>query len=122
MIEHLTGFPQNVVAFVCKGRVSKADYDTVLVPVVTDALKRAGKIRLYYETAADFAGIDPGAMWEDFKIGMEHLMRWERVALVTDIEWIKQMVRLWGFLMPASTRVFPTAEAARAREWIAASD
>ena len=60
-------------------------------------------------------------MWEDFKVGMEHLTRWERVALVTDIEWIKQTVRLWGFLMPASTRVFPTSEAARAREWIAAA-
>ncbi len=121
MIEQLTDFPGNVVAFVCKGRVTKADYDTVLVPAVLNALQTHDKVRLYYETSADFVGIDPGAMWEDFKVGMEHLTRWERVALVTDIEWIKQTVRLWGFLMPASTRVFPTAEAAPAREWIVAA-
>ena len=118
MIKRLMDFPGNVVALVCQGRVTKADYDSVLVPAVLDALRTHDKVRLYYETAGDFAGIDPGAMWEDFKVGMEHLTRWERVALVTDVEWIKQTVRLWSFLMPASTRVFPTSDAARAREWI----
>lgn len=122
MIVQLTDFPSNVVAFVCKGRVSKADYDAVLVPSVLNALRTHDKVRLYYETDADFAGIEPGAMWEDFKVGMEHLTRWERIALVTDVEWIKQTVRLWGFLMPAPIRVFPTSEAAQAREWIIAAD
>ncbi|MGB7098245.1 MAG: STAS/SEC14 domain-containing protein [Xanthobacteraceae bacterium] len=118
MIEQLTDFPGNIVAFICKGRVTRADYEAVLVPAVLQALEAHDKVRLYYETDSDFGGIDPGAMWEDFKIGMENFMRWERVALVTDIEWIKQTVRLWGFLMPAATRVFPPAM--QAREWIRA--
>src|ERR1039458_3755092 len=96
MIEHLTSFPDNVLAFVCKGRVTKADYDAVLVPAVVQALQTHDKVRLYYETAGDFAGIDPGAMWEDFKVGMEHLTRWERVAVVTDIEWIKGSGISWA--------------------------
>lgn len=119
MIEHLTSFPDNVLAFVCKGRVTKADYDAVLVPAVVQALKTHDKVRLYYETAGDFAGIDPGAMWEDFKVGMEHLTRWERVAVVTDVEWIKQTMRFFSFLMPGAMKLFPTTEAAQAREWIA---
>ena len=73
MIEHLSNFPDAVAAFLCKGRVTKANYDSVLVPAVEKALEKHQKVRLYYETAADFAGIDPGAMWEDFKVGMEHL-------------------------------------------------
>ena len=76
---------------------------------------------LYYETAADFSGIDPGAMWEDFKVGMEHLTRWERVAVVTDVEWIKQTMRFFGFLMPGAMKSFPTSEAAQARAWIIAA-
>jgi hypothetical protein len=51
MIEHLKDFPANVLAFVCKGRVTKQDYEAVLVPVVVDALKKHDKVRLYYETA-----------------------------------------------------------------------
>jgi hypothetical protein len=121
MIEHLSNFPDDVLAFVCKGRVTKADYDSVLVPAVMKALEKHKRVRLYYETAADFSGIDPGAMWEDFKVGMEHLTRWERVAVVTDVEWIKQTMRFFSFMMPGATKSFPTSEAAQARAWIIAT-
>jgi hypothetical protein len=120
MIEHLKNFPDSVLAFVCKGHVTKADYDAVLVPAVITALKKQDKVRLYYETAADFVGIDPGAIWEDFKVGMEHLARWERVAVVTDVEWIKQTMRFFSFIMPGAMKSFPTSETAQARAWIIA--
>ena len=42
----------------------------------------------FYEITPQFSGIEAGAIWEDFRIGMEHLLRWERVAVVTDLEWI----------------------------------
>ena len=120
MIEQLTNFPPNVVAFVCRGRVTKADYDKVLIPAVERALKSHDKVRLYYETASDFGGIDPGAFWADFRVGVEHFTRWERMAVVTDVEWIKNTISVFGFLMPGELRLFPAAEAAQAREWIVA--
>ena len=122
MIERLSGFPDNVVAFVCKGQVTKADYDTVLVPAVLDALKMHDKVRLYYQIDPDFTGFDPGAMWEDFRVGMEHLTRWERVALVSDVEWIKHLMSMFSFMMPATMKTFPLAEAAQARAWIVAAN
>ena len=119
MIERLKDFPADVLAFVCRGRVSKKDYDTVLVPAVNEALKNGGKLRIYYETGGDFQ-IEPGAMMEDFKVGMEHLPRWERMAVVTDIDWIKHTMRFFSFLMPGEMKTFPSSEAAQARAWIAA--
>ena len=82
MIEALKDFPENVVAFVWHGHVTKNDYATVRVPGVEKARSRHEKVRLYYETAADFAGIDPSAVREDTKVGISHLLRWERVAVV----------------------------------------
>jgi hypothetical protein len=122
MIEHLAGFPDNVVAVVCRGRVTGDDYKTVLLPAVMKALKSHDKLRLYYETATDFAGLDAYAMWEDFKVGMEHLTRWERIAVVTDVEWIRHTVRFFSFLMPGTTRLFSRTEAVKAREWVASSN
>ncbi|MGH6817140.1 MAG: STAS/SEC14 domain-containing protein [Methylovirgula sp.] len=118
MIEQLSDFPDNVLAFVCRGQVTRAEYRTVLEPAVKKALAQHDRVRLYYETATDFIGIDSGAVWEDFKVGMEHLTRWERVALVTDVGWIKHTMRLFSFLMPGTMKSFPTSEAARARSWI----
>lgn len=120
MIELLQDFPDNVVAFVAKGRVSRADYDSVLVPAVEKALKRLEKVRLYYELGAEFQGIDAGAAWEDFVVGVNHWLRWERAAVVTDVDWIRYSFNVFRFLMPAQVRVFPTAEAVEARKWIAA--
>ena len=119
MIELLRDVPDNVVAVVCKGRVTKADYDTVLVPAVDEALEKHGKLRLYYETASDFGGIDPGAVWEDFKTGMEHLTRWERIAVVTDVDWIRHTMQFFSFMMPGEMQTFPLAQAEQARMWIA---
>lgn len=119
MIQQLAGFPGNVAAFRCIGRVTKADYDGVLHPAVGNALRMHDKVRFYYETGPDFS-LDPAAAWEDFKVGMESITRWERVAVVTDIGWIKHAVQLFAFLMPGVTKLFSGAEAAQAREWICA--
>ena len=119
MIEQLQGFPDNVLAFACHGQVTRGDYLDVLVPAVTRALKTHGKLRLYYETAADFTGFDPGAMWEDFKVGIEHVTRWERVAVVTDVDWIKRSAGFFNLLIPATVNVFATSQAAQARQWLA---
>ncbi len=121
MITLLGGFPGNVVAVACSGLVVRRDYETVLIPAVRDALNAHAKIRLYYEIGPDFRSIEPAAMWEDFTIGMEHLSRWERVAVVTDVEWINLAIRTFSFLMPGKMRAFSVKEAAEARDWIAAA-
>jgi SpoIIAA-like len=118
MIETLKDFPADAVAVRCSGFVTKTDYDQVLTPAIEQALKVHERLRLYYEISPDFSGISPGAMWEDFWVGIQHLTRWTRVAVVTDVLWIKAMVHIFGFLLPAATRVFPLAEAAEARAWL----
>ena len=120
MIEVLEGFPANVAAFVCHGHVTRKDYDSVLVPMVEEKLEQNDKLRLYYETARDFDGIDPGAVLEDTMIGLSHALRWEKMAVVTDIGWIRHSILLFRFLLPGELRVFPAAEASQAKEWIVA--
>ena len=69
MIEHLAGFSDNVVAVLCSSRVTKADYDSVLIPAVDEALRKHRKVRLYYETGVDFAGLDLGAAGKTLRWG-----------------------------------------------------
>jgi len=120
MIEQLSGFPDTILAFVCHGQVTKEDYENVIIPAAEKAIKAHDKVRLYYELGKEFAGIEPAAMWEDFKVGMGHWSQWERIAVVTDVDWIKYAVQAFGFLMPGKLQVFPTGEAEAARAWIVA--
>lgn len=118
MIQALGGFPENVLAFVCHGHVTRQDYDSVLIPAVAKALEDHDKVRLYYETAADFEGIDAGAVWEDAKVGFSHLKRWERFAVVTDVDWIRHTMQLFSFMVPGEMKVFLPEDAEKAKEWI----
>ncbi|MBX7435090.1 STAS/SEC14 domain-containing protein [Mycobacterium sp. Y57] len=118
MIEVLEDFPDNVAAFVCRGRVTRADYESVLIPRCLERLEHHHKVRVYYEVAAEFDGIDPGAAWEDAKLGLGHLPGWERFVVVTDVEWMQHAVKFFGFLMPGELTVFPSARAEQARAWI----
>jgi hypothetical protein len=122
MIERLMNCTENVLAFVCNGHVTKADYDAVLVPAVINALRSYDRARVYYETGAHCAGIDPGAIREDFKLGMEHVSRGERVAVVIDIEWIRPTMRLVSFLMPGAMKSLPVSQSAQARAWVGAKN
>lgn len=118
MIEELKDFPDTVVAFACKGHVTKEDYDRILVPAVEKAFERHKNIRLYYEIGDDFKGIDPSAVWTDFKTGVEHWMRWDRIAVVTDVDWIRNTMGAFSFLMPGHMKIVPLNKASEAREWV----
>ena len=49
-----------------------------------------------------------------------HLRDFEKVALVSDITWIRHAVRLFAPLIPGHVHVFGDAELAEAKAWIAA--
>ena len=120
MIKTLDGFPDSVIALAAEGRVTTQDYEEVLIPRVNRALAGHGKVRLYYELGGSLDGIDAGAAWEDFRIGLEHFRRWERMAVVTDVHWIRMTLNAFRFVVPGKLRVFDTSHVAEARSWIRA--
>ena len=120
MIQIISDFPDNVVGILAKGVVTRRDYLDVLIPAIDAALKRNAKLRLYYDLGSQFTGIDFGAEWEHFKLGIEHPSRWERAAVVADVAWIRHAVGAFCFLMSGALKVFSTVQASEAREWIVA--
>jgi SpoIIAA-like len=121
MIAVLEGFPDAVTAFVAEGRVTKKDYQDVLIPKVEDAVRHHKKIRCYYELGPKYSGFEAGAVWKDFKLGIKHLTRWERIAVVTDVRWIRRVVKAFRFLIPGEVRVYETAKSSEAKGWIVAA-
>lgn len=114
MMEIVEGLPKNIVGFAVSGRLTMDDCREVLIPAVEKSLKRHEKIRLYYELNSRF----PGAAWDELDLGVEDLSRCERVAIVTDIAWVRQTVKVLRFLIPSEIRVFATIQAEEGRAWI----
>jgi hypothetical protein len=118
IIERLSGFPKTVLAFACKGQVTTRDYETVMIPTVEDSLKQQGNVRLYYQIDPGFSGIEPGAIWDDCTVGIGNLLRWERIAVVTDVKWIRYTFCAFSFVIPCQVKLFRANETAEAQSWI----
>jgi hypothetical protein len=117
MIQELSDLPEGVIGFEASGRIRAEDYRDVVLP----ALERAaatGEVR-FVIVMRDFDGMSGGAVWQDLKVGIEHLRAWKRIALVTDITWMRDLTSLFGWMTPGETRTFRLAELDEATEWAA---
>jgi hypothetical protein len=118
MIELIPALPSNVVGLVAKGEVAAADYHDRIEPAVEQALAEHDKIRFLYVLGAEFTGFSGGAMWEDGKLGLGHVGKWERIAVVAREAWVRHAVNAFGYLIPGEVKVFDLADEADAAEWI----
>lgn len=118
MIEVMTDLPDRVLGLKASGEVTADDYKTVVVPAIEEKLTKHKKVRLLYVIGDEFKGYTGGAAWEDAKVGMKHLTSFERVAVVTDVDWIGNMIKAFGFALPGEVRVFDDDDLGDARQWI----
>ncbi|HUW98224.1 MAG TPA: STAS/SEC14 domain-containing protein [Acidiferrobacter sp.] len=118
MITLMPGLPSHVIGLVASGQVTAQDYESVVIPAVEATLKRHERVRLFYHIGPECTGFSTTAMWDDLKVGFSHMMVWERVAVVTDIAWIRTSIKLLGFTIGGLVRIFSNDEMAAAREWI----
>ena len=58
-------------------------------------------------------------MVDDAKIGIKHLLAWEKIALVQYYEIINAFAKFFGHLMSCELYVFKNAELDEAKKWIA---
>jgi hypothetical protein len=117
MIKELEGLPSGVIGFEASGKLRAEDYRDVVLPALERAAK-SGDVRFVIEITS-FDGMSGGALWQDLKMGIEHLRAWKRIALVTDFEWMSHLTGLFGWMTPGQTKVFPLAERDEAIGWVA---
>ena len=63
------------------------------------------------ELGADFEGYEASGIFADAGLGIGHLGSFERIAVTTDVHWIRDALGLFGGLIPGEVKVFPAAEA-----------
>ena len=121
MIRVMDHMPIGSIGFEATGKVTKEDYEGVLVPAVTAAMEQ-GPVRLLYVLGEDFESYSPGAMWSDTRLWAGNRNAWERVAVVTDVDWVENGIKAFSWLMPGKIRVFDDDEVDKAKLWLVTPD
>jgi len=120
VIKMMDNLPANVIGFEAVGEVDAGDYKSTLDPAVDAALQTHDKLRLVYVLGEQFGGYTGGAMWEDTKLGIGHWGAWEKIAIVTDSEWVENGIKAFGWMVPGEVKTYSTAALDDATEWASA--
>ena len=111
--------PEHVLAFRAVGKIERADYHDVLEPAVDAQIDAHGEVRFVYVLGPEFDGVSVGAGWEDAKLGIGHLSKWKRIAVVTDHDWIRRGLSMFGWMVPGEVKTFDAADERAAIDWAA---
>lgn len=117
MFKLLTDLPPGIVGFESNGKITAADYETVLIPRLEEALKN-GPVKLLFVMPEGFHGMEFGAMRDDAVFGIKHYFDFKKFAFVTDDGTMAALAHTFAFMIPAETRVFNLSARDEAVRWL----
>jgi hypothetical protein len=121
MAEVIADMPPGTMGFRISGRMSREDYVQTLVPPLRKAVEAGERLRVLYEIGPDLH-MKPGAVWEDLKLeaelGIRHRDAWERIAVVTDLDWLWRAFELFSWMVPGEMQLFHEVDMEQAKRWL----
>jgi hypothetical protein len=118
MIKIIQGLPENVVAVSVSGEVTGEDYKNVLIPAIEDKIQKYGKVRILYHMDKELEWFTLNAMLEDAKVGIRNLTAFEKIAVVSDVDWVNSAVEIFKFIIPFPVKTYKNEELPEAKAWI----
>lgn len=107
------------LGFDAKGRITADDYRSTLIPALEDAAARHGKAGMLVRFGPEFEGYEVGAMAEDALFGLRHMNAFGRIAVASDVTWIRHGMAFFAHLVPMPVKLFGATETGQALAWLA---
>ena len=118
MITLIENLPENIVGLKYEGHVTAADYESVIFPALERASGESKDLKILCQLTDKFKGFDLGALKDDFEIGIKYFRNWNKIAFVSENEWMNHTVKALGFLIPAQIRTFKKTAMDEAIKWL----
>ena len=87
-------------------KLTDQDYKEVLIPGLEALISKHGKIRLLCFMDEEFAGLEPGAIWDDAKFFFPHKDDFEKMAIVGGPKWVELTMKLFAPLIEGDVKTF----------------
>ena len=118
MFVPMADLPDTTLGFTAQGKIRAEDYRDTLIPAIEKLIDQQGRARVLLVLGPEWEGYSVGAMFDDVKLGLEHLRAWQRFALVSDAEWIHHVAKTFGWIVPGDVRCFPYSQLEEAKTWV----
>jgi len=114
--------PAGTIGFEAIGEVEDDDWERAVEPLLRHEIADGRKVRLLYMLGAQARDVEGDAMAADTKFRARHATSFERVAVVSDEDWMRPAMRALSFLLPGSARAFRVQNLAEAKAWLSEED
>ena len=118
MLRQMNDMPPGTIGFEAVGEVEDDDWEEAVEPLLRREIAAGEKLRLLYLLGPE-ADVEGDAMKADSGFRARHAKSFERVAVVTDEDWVKPALRALSFLMPGRARAFSVHDLPAAKAWLA---
>ena len=118
MLRRIPDMPAGTIGFEAIGEVEDDDWENTVEPVLRDEIADGREVRLLYLLGRDTREVESDAMRADAGFRARHASSFERVAVVSDEDWMRPALSALSFLLPGKAKGFPVREITAAKSWL----
>ena len=119
MLRAISDMPAGTIGFEAIGEVEDDDWEEAVEPVLRREIADGRKVRLLYLLGPEARDVESDAMSADTGFRMRHATSFDRVAVVSDEDWMRPALRALSFLLPGKAKGFRVRELEAAKAWLA---
>jgi hypothetical protein len=120
MLRHIRDMPAGTIGFEAVGEVEDDDWEGTVEPLLRKQIADGHKVRMLYLLGARTREVEGDAVKAAGEFRARHATSFDRVAVVSDEDWVRPALRALSFLLPGKARGFPTRELEEAKGWLIA--
>ncbi|MDB5247778.1 MAG: hypothetical protein JWQ40_2172 [Segetibacter sp.] len=114
----ISGLPSFAIGIKLQGKVTKEDFENVLIPALKKASAEWKGINLLLVMETEFRNFTAGAWLNDAKVNVRYFLKWNKIGMVTKEESIRNTFGLFDFIIPGEVKMFSYKELQEAKDWI----
>lgn len=122
MITQIQNLPANMVGFKATNEITKEDFDEEVIPKVKQLVEKTNTLNYMLVLDTSVKNFTAGAWFKDAVMGVKHLLKWNRAAIVSDVQGVKTFTDVFSVLAPGEFRVFEHKDQQEAIDWVSGSN
>ena len=113
----MENLPPNMVGFRATGEVTETDFTDIVMPKVKELIEKTDKLNYMLVLDTSVKNFTAGAWFKDAIMGIKHLIKWNRAAIVSDVEAIRTFTNIFSVVMPGEFKGFEHKDLEAAISW-----
>lgn len=118
MIQIIENLPSNIVGFKAIGEITEKDFSEIVMPKVKALVDATDRLNYLLVLETSLSNFTIGAWMKDAMMGIKHITKWNRAAIVSDVEAIRNFTNFFSYLMPGEFKGFEHRDLQLAIDWV----